>query len=183
MAHVKPPTLPMLTQAPWSHIAHVVLVQVMLPSGLQAPEAAEPEVEEEELEPEAAGAAGATVATGAGAAAAAEEAAGAKTPAAWEEAAGAAATAEEAAGAAPAAEPLPEDEEDEDELPPGTVPPVRPVKLSPVKLGSDLKSPLALAPEMVIGAQFMYVSVVTFESQTQAKVAAPSVSWSGIGMS
>jgi hypothetical protein len=55
------------------------------------------------------------------------------------------------------------------------------VKLSPTRLGKLSKPPLFFAPEMVMGAQFMYVSVVTFESQTQANVAWPSLSASFMG--
>jgi hypothetical protein len=176
-AQVKPPMLPISTHWPFVHMEYEVEVQVMLPDGLHAPEAPPEELPEEALLPEgtdvAAGAAAAAaevVATGAtGADAEFEPAVPEPEPAAAEDATG-------AAGATELPLPLPDEEAEELEAPPGTEPPVRPVKLRPVKLGREVKSPLALAPEIVIGAQFIYVSAVTLESQTQANTASPSLS-------
>jgi len=175
--------LPILTHSPFVHIEYDVEVQVMLPDGLHAPEALPEELPEEEPLPEdtdgaAGGAAVAAVVVATGAAEVAapefEPAAPEPEPPAAEDAIGAAdATgAEDATGLLP----LPDGDEEELELPPGTEPPVRPVKLRQVKLGREVKSPLALAPEIVMGAQFMYVSAVTLESQTHANTALPSLS-------
>ena len=69
---------------------------------------------------------------------------------------------EDAAGAAdePAEEPSepevePDEDPDEPSEPPGTPPPLRPVKLIPCKFGRLSNFPLFLAPEMLIGAQFI----------------------------
>lgn len=167
---------PILTHSPFVHIEYEVEVQVTLPDGLHAPEALPEELPEEEPLPEdtdgAAG--GAAVAAVVVATGAAEVAAPEFEPAAPEPEPPAA---EDATGAGDATELLPvPDDEEELEPPPGTEPPVRPVKLRPVKLGREVKSPLALAPEIVMGAQFIYVSAVTLESQTHANTASPSLS-------